>query len=278
MARIDTLANFITDVATAIKTKTGKTDPITPANFDTEITSIEGGSKYAPRYISFRGYAGTELDSELAELDTSNITSMKEMFYGASKITSLNLQGFIKSSVTSTYSMFQSMSSVTSIDLSNSDMSNVTTMYGMFQNNDNLTDVNLSGCITKNVTTMENMFSATKITSLDLSGFDTSQTKIMKGMFNLTRGLTEINISSFTSDSLTDNSYMFYGDTKLSKIIINNPKLFKMTNTNMFTNTGSEVGGFFVYVPDDMVETYKTATNWSTYADNIKPISELPAE
>jgi hypothetical protein len=35
MARIDTLANFITDIATAIKAKTGKTDPITPANFDT---------------------------------------------------------------------------------------------------------------------------------------------------------------------------------------------------------------------------------------------------
>ena len=43
MARIDTLANFITDIATAIKAKTGKTDPITPANFDTEINSIQGG-------------------------------------------------------------------------------------------------------------------------------------------------------------------------------------------------------------------------------------------
>ena len=43
MARIDTLANFLTDVATAIKSKTGKTDAITPANFDTEINSIEVG-------------------------------------------------------------------------------------------------------------------------------------------------------------------------------------------------------------------------------------------
>lgn len=43
MARIDTLANFLTDVATAIKSKTGKTGTITPANFDTEIQSISGG-------------------------------------------------------------------------------------------------------------------------------------------------------------------------------------------------------------------------------------------
>lgn len=43
MARIDTLANFLTDVAAAIKSKTGKTNAITPANFDTEINSIEVG-------------------------------------------------------------------------------------------------------------------------------------------------------------------------------------------------------------------------------------------
>ena len=44
MARIDTLANFLTDIAAAIKAKTGKTDPITPANFDTEITNISTGA------------------------------------------------------------------------------------------------------------------------------------------------------------------------------------------------------------------------------------------
>lgn len=32
-----------------------------------------------------------------------------------------------------------------------------------------------------------------------------------------------------------------------------------------------------IYVPDDAVETYKTATEWSTYASIIKPVSEKPA-
>lgn len=31
---------------------------------------------------------------------------------------------------------------------------------------------------------------------------------------------------------------------------------------------------FKIYVPDASVEAYKAATNWSTYADNIKPLSE----
>lgn len=33
-----------------------------------------------------------------------------------------------------------------------------------------------------------------------------------------------------------------------------------------------------IYVPDESVETYKTAEGWSDYADLIKPLSEKPAE
>lgn len=31
----------------------------------------------------------------------------------------------------------------------------------------------------------------------------------------------------------------------------------------------------FIYVNDDLVEEYKVATNWTTYASKIKPLSEL---
>lgn len=30
----------------------------------------------------------------------------------------------------------------------------------------------------------------------------------------------------------------------------------------------------YIYVPDELVDSYKAATNWSTYADQIKPLSE----
>ena len=42
MARIDTLTNFLTDVADSIRTKTNKTDSIHPKDFDTEISKIAG--------------------------------------------------------------------------------------------------------------------------------------------------------------------------------------------------------------------------------------------
>lgn len=44
MARIDNLSNFCTDVANAIRSKTGKNELITPANYDIEIESIPTGT------------------------------------------------------------------------------------------------------------------------------------------------------------------------------------------------------------------------------------------
>lgn len=42
-------------------------------------------------------------------------------------------------------------------------------------------------------------------------------------------------------------------------------------NSNKFTN-----GTAFVYVPAELVDTYKSATNWSTYAEQIRAIEDYP--
>ena len=58
MARTDTLGNFLTDVAIAIRNKKGTTDTIVASNFDTEIESIEtGGGTTEP---IFTGHYDTE--------------------------------------------------------------------------------------------------------------------------------------------------------------------------------------------------------------------------
>lgn len=48
--------------------------------------------------------------------------------------------------------------------------------------------------------------------------------------------------------------------------------------TNTFQNTPISLERGYVYVPDESIEAYKTATNWSTYANQIKGLSELPEE
>lgn len=54
MARTNSLTNFLTDVATAIKSKTGKNTSIPAANFDTEILSIQTREPYQEKSITIR--------------------------------------------------------------------------------------------------------------------------------------------------------------------------------------------------------------------------------
>lgn len=71
----------------------------------------------------------------------------------------------------------------------------------------------------------------------------------------------------------------FTGCTALTSVTIGtnaSTTLCTLTDSNAFSSTPiatSETSGF-IYVADSLVEQYKTATNWITYASKIKGISE----
>ena len=68
----------------------------------------------------------------------------------------------------------------------------------------------------------------------------------------------------------------FYNNRVLDTLIIRTPEVCVLTTTTgVFKNTKIESGTGYIYVPDDLVESYKAATNWATYASQIKSISEL---
>lgn len=46
-------------------------------------------------------------------------------------------------------------------------------------------------------------------------------------------------------------------------------------NTTSFLDTPIANGTGYIYVPDEAINTYKSATNWSAYAEQIKGVSEL---
>ena len=73
-------------------------------------------------------------------------------------------------------------------------------------------------------------------------------------------------------------SYAFQDCTKLTTLIIRTTsKICTLSNANAFNNSPiktSTTSGY-IYVPDDLVDSYKSATNWSTYASKIKGLSEL---
>ena len=74
----------------------------------------------------------------------------------------------------------------------------------------------------------------------------------------------------------TINTYAFYGCKKLATLILRNTEKVVTGSSDALTNTPIASGTGYIYVPDALVDSYKATTTWSTYADQIKPLSELP--
>lgn len=69
---------------------------------------------------------------------------------------------------------------------------------------------------------------------------------------------------------------VFTGCTRLETIIFRANKVCSMSNDNILSDTPIADGTGYVYVPSALVDSYKTATNWSTYADQIRAIEDYP--
>lgn len=119
----------------------------------------------------------------------SGVTSMNNLFYYCTKLTSLDLNNF---------------------DTSNFDTSNVTIMSSMFSECSNLTSLNLSNFNTINVTNMSRMFyNCVNLATLNLSNFDTNKVSSMAYMFYNCKNLTTLDLSNFNTSKVTDMSVMF---------------------------------------------------------------------
>ena len=177
-------------------------------------------------------------DADLSLLDTSNVTTMHEMFYCCSGLTSLDLSSFDTSSVTSMYYMFYCCSGLTSLNVSGWNTSNVTDMQFLFSNCRGLTSLDVSGFDTSNVTNMHAMLSnCSGLMSLDVSGWNTSNVTKMSYMFNGCSGLTNLDVHGFNTSNVTDMSYMFNGCSGLTSLDVSD------WNTSNVTDMGHMFSG-----------------------------------
>lgn len=156
--------------------------------------------------------------------DTSNVTSMRQMFSGLSEN-----KGAI---TTSGFSM-----NLKQINFKNFDTSNVVTMSGMFGNCQKLSELDLSGFDTSKVTDMSYMFYGNIELSNLKQNFDTSEVTDMSYMFNNCQTITDLNISNFNFTNATTIKAMFQLMRNLEKLTLN-ADFSVLTNTyNTFHTT-----------------------------------------
>ena len=147
---------------------------------------------------------------DLSGCDVSGVTGMSYMFIDCERLASLDLSSWDTSSVTETKSMFHNCSSLTSIDFSGWDTSEVTNMDGMFFGCSKLVEIKgISGWDTSGVTDMHSMFSGcSSLSSLSVSGWDTSNVTDMGWMFSGCSSLASLDLSGWDTSNVTTGNGM----------------------------------------------------------------------
>ena len=72
------------------------------------------------------------------------------------------------------------------------------------------------------------------------------------------------------------NSLISDSNKALKALIFRNPTTVPSLRNKNYIKIAPFENGARIYVPDDLVDSYKVATNWTTYADYILPLSDLP--
>ena len=139
--------------------------------------------------------------------------------------------------------------------------------YNAFYGCSGLTDVNLPAATT---ITQYAFSGCTGLTDVNLP----AATTIGQYAFNGCNNLKCVDLSGSAKPII--NTYAFQNCSKLNAVIIRSDTVATLSGTNALTGTLIAQGLGGIYVPDDLVDTYKAATNWATYAANIYPISAYP--
>lgn len=106
-----------------------------------------------------------------------------------------------------------------------------------------------------------------RITNLGSIETIPNSTDAWTGVFRNLKALKHVELPN-TLTSI--GGYAFCGDSSLEGVICNAVTPPTLQSTAFYSTNST----FLIYVPDDSVEAYKNATNWSTYASRIKSIYE----
>jgi hypothetical protein len=77
------------------------------------------------------------------------------------------------------------------------------------------------------------------------------------------------NVASIEASAMTNC-------TNLAALILRSCEVVTLANTDALAGSAIANGTGFVYVPSAILDSYKAATNWSTYAVQIRAIEDYP--
>ena len=192
----------------------------------------------------------------LDKLNTTNITSMKNMFYNCTSLQSLDLSNWNVSNVSDISGMFEGCTSLTSVNFNGWDTSNVQYTNHMFKGCSALTTLNISMFNVSKVYSIQSMFeNCTSLSNLNVKGLDFASidASYHSPSERLFYGCASLTTNPYTDFANLDNFYVIdlRGCDKLTSIDFKNI-LLKQTQTIGFPVTVREVVGLNLGKPTEV--------------------------
>lgn len=291
MAKNNNLKDFVTGVAGAIREKKGTTELINPQDFENEIRTIQTGTdtsdatavaddirlgktaygaegKMTGTIADYDGTSepasGKSLAAQIVDKSVTNVTAGdlkgatnigRYAFYMCKELTSITIPDDVK---TINNSAFEYCTKLTNLTLPN----NMTYIGEQAFGNCAISSIVIPHGITDIHFDTFNL--CTKLISVTLPD---SITSIGQAAFEQCRSLPSITIPGSVTQIRNST---FFGCVKLSlvKMLPTTPPTI---TSDIFTNTSVDLQ---IIVPKGTLDAYKSATNWSAYADKMVEATE----
>jgi hypothetical protein len=257
----------LTLVADAIRAKGGTTDPLSfPDGFADAISAIQaggGGAQYGVMWDKSRFPKEATLLTDLPYVPSYlcySSGSTGAYYY----IETFNMPNAIKE--ISDYAFYGCG------NLKNIDMSNITTIgnYAFYK------------CHGLSL----NDFDMSNVTTIGEYAFASNQSRVFSGKLNLPL-VSKISNSAFRQSGVsvanlplatTIASYAFYNCANLNALILRSETMCALSNANALNGTPIKSGIGYIYVPAALVDSYKAASNWSTYANQFRALEDYTVD
>lgn len=83
---------------------------------------------------------------------------------------------------------------------------------------------------------------------------------------------------TFVDTGITSVGTRWFLDAPLKAFVLRSTKLAPLSNVNSFTDSGIANGTGYIYVPRNLVDSYKAATNWTTYANQFRALEDYTVD
>jgi hypothetical protein len=103
---------------------------------------------------------------------------------------------------------------------------------------------------------------------------DNYAAKVGTGVFHNCTALAKVDVPKITEIG----DVAFGWCSALEALILRGDTVVTLTDAHAFTGSGVDGKTGYVYVPAALVDSYKSATNWSTYAEHFRALEDYTVD